>query len=355
MLHFHSKQYQDFSEEEIEIEEEIEYIDDIEEEPPAEENEVDSGENEYKPETFEELNAMYRPKGYQAEEHDDNRTQSKLEPETYSYRSPYQTSFKTPTTTTTATNYTLPQFVREEPLTENTIRSNTLSQTPTYKPAIFEAPPPPPLVEAKIDVATKPSSYLTSAPTYSPSHSSDDRYSSSRFDEKKYSPPKVEENKYSASKFEEYNYSPPKFEEKRYSPPKVEEMKYSPSHFDDGDKYTSPRSEKKEESAEEPKPTKREVTYDMDYRPEDEIDYDEDDIYDDEEGEDDDSEELDDDDLLDDDDDDDDEEDDEEGQDVSDVDDTELMNRLEAKYGKLPAKEFESDEDPDDPTWTRNY
>ncbi|XP_030383645.1 aspartyl/asparaginyl beta-hydroxylase isoform X6 [Scaptodrosophila lebanonensis] len=39
--------------------------------------------------------------------------------------------------------------------------------------------------------------------------------------------------------------------------------------------------------------------------------------------------------------------------DISDVDDTELMNRLEAKYGRLPAKEYESDADSDDPTWTQ--
>jgi len=40
---------------------------------------------------------------------------------------------------------------------------------------------------------------------------------------------------------------------------------------------------------------------------------------------------------------------------ISDVDDADLMNRLEAKYGRLPVKEFDSDPDSDDPSWTRNY
>ncbi|XP_016985387.1 aspartyl/asparaginyl beta-hydroxylase isoform X3 [Drosophila rhopaloa] len=38
---------------------------------------------------------------------------------------------------------------------------------------------------------------------------------------------------------------------------------------------------------------------------------------------------------------------------ISDVDDADLMNRLEAKYGRLPVKEFESDPDSDDPSWTQ--
>jgi len=46
---------------------------------------------------------------------------------------------------------------------------------------------------------------------------------------------------------------------------------------------------------------------------------------------------------------------DEEEDEISDVDDAELMSRLEAKYGRLPAKEYESDPDSDDPSWTRNY
>ncbi|XP_034476253.1 aspartyl/asparaginyl beta-hydroxylase isoform X3 [Drosophila innubila] len=44
---------------------------------------------------------------------------------------------------------------------------------------------------------------------------------------------------------------------------------------------------------------------------------------------------------------------DEEEDEISDVDDAELMSRLEAKYGRLPAKEFESDPDSDDPSWTQ--
>lgn len=40
---------------------------------------------------------------------------------------------------------------------------------------------------------------------------------------------------------------------------------------------------------------------------------------------------------------------------ISDVDDSDLMNRLDAKYGRLPSKEYESDPDSDDPSWTRNF
>lgn len=36
------------------------------------------------------------------------------------------------------------------------------------------------------------------------------------------------------------------------------------------------------------------------------------------------------------------------------IDDSELMLRLDAKYGKLPAREYESDEDSEDASWTRN-
>ncbi|KPU76971.1 uncharacterized protein Dana_GF11291, isoform D [Drosophila ananassae] len=38
---------------------------------------------------------------------------------------------------------------------------------------------------------------------------------------------------------------------------------------------------------------------------------------------------------------------------ISDVDDSDLMNRLDAKYGRLPSKEYESDPDSDDPSWTQ--
>ncbi|XP_022223275.2 aspartyl/asparaginyl beta-hydroxylase isoform X9 [Drosophila obscura] len=44
---------------------------------------------------------------------------------------------------------------------------------------------------------------------------------------------------------------------------------------------------------------------------------------------------------------------DEEEDEISDVDDADLMSRLEAKYGRLPVKEYESDPDSDDPTWTQ--
>ncbi|XP_017865351.1 PREDICTED: aspartyl/asparaginyl beta-hydroxylase isoform X3 [Drosophila arizonae] len=44
---------------------------------------------------------------------------------------------------------------------------------------------------------------------------------------------------------------------------------------------------------------------------------------------------------------------DEEEDEISDVDDADLMSRLEAKYGRLPAKEYESDPDSDDPSWTQ--
>lgn len=36
------------------------------------------------------------------------------------------------------------------------------------------------------------------------------------------------------------------------------------------------------------------------------------------------------------------------------IDDSELMLRLDAKYGKLPPREYESDEDSEDASWTRN-
>nr|XP_043066297.1 aspartyl/asparaginyl beta-hydroxylase [Drosophila bipectinata] len=38
---------------------------------------------------------------------------------------------------------------------------------------------------------------------------------------------------------------------------------------------------------------------------------------------------------------------------ISDVDDSDLMSRLDAKYGRLPSKEYESDPDSDDPSWTQ--
>ncbi|KAH8283668.1 hypothetical protein KR018_011585 [Drosophila ironensis] len=38
---------------------------------------------------------------------------------------------------------------------------------------------------------------------------------------------------------------------------------------------------------------------------------------------------------------------------ISDVDDADLMSRLDAKYGRLPVKECDSDPDSDDPSWTQ--
>ncbi|XP_055916315.1 aspartyl/asparaginyl beta-hydroxylase isoform X3 [Eupeodes corollae] len=73
---------------------------------------------------------------------------------------------------------------------------------------------------------------------------------------------------------------------------------------------------------------------------EEDAEYDEEELYDDEMLE----EEEEEDDIGD---------DEEDEEDLSDVDDSELMNRLEAKYGRLPAKEFESDEDVEDQSWTK--
>lgn len=43
------------------------------------------------------------------------------------------------------------------------------------------------------------------------------------------------------------------------------------------------------------------------------------------------------------------------GEDLSEeFDDSELMTRLDAKYGKLPARDYESDEESEDSSWTRN-
>lgn len=141
---------------------------------------------------------------------------------------------------------------------------------------------------------------------------------------------------------------------KKPPPPVIEPLqaKHSP-HKDSSEKpeLSSQQTVRKEITFDTNYEHKKEVTHDLDYQ-EDvaDIDYDEDDIYDDEDEEaqvDDSEEDFDDEDEVD--------LEEADGEDVSDIDDTELMTRLEAKYGKLPAKEYESDEDPDDPTWTRNY
>lgn len=42
-----------------------------------------------------------------------------------------------------------------------------------------------------------------------------------------------------------------------------------------------------------------------------------------------------------------------EEEEVSDIDDTDLMKRLEAKYGKISGENSEDEDDPD--AWTSNY
>lgn len=42
-----------------------------------------------------------------------------------------------------------------------------------------------------------------------------------------------------------------------------------------------------------------------------------------------------------------------ESEEISDIDDTELMKRLEAKYGKISGENSEDEDDPD--AWTSNY
>lgn len=49
------------------------------------------------------------------------------------------------------------------------------------------------------------------------------------------------------------------------------------------------------------------------------------------------------------------ENDDDEEEEISDVDDTDLLKRLEAKYGKLPQKHSDDEEDDIDPTWTSKF
>lgn len=231
---------------------------------------------------------MYRPKDYIEETVEDKASKPITAPhlETYLYPSPYSTTTTLNKTTNNNDSFNKSSQI-EPPLIQETVRfiENERIDKP---PARFEAPPPPPLVEAKIDVM----------PQYSP----------------------VKENT-----------------------AQPESSRGTTKEFTHDMDYESQEHKKTD--------VNKEVTYDMDYQPDNEdIDYDEDDIYDDEEGQDNDSEDLDDEDLLDDDD-----ESVEEGEDASDVDDTELMKRLEAKYGKLPANEYESDEDPEDPSWTRNY
>ncbi|KAM7346106.1 uncharacterized protein ACRADG_012098 [Cochliomyia hominivorax] len=243
---------------------------------------------------------MYRPKNYKDETEQKIETKPSLT-EAYSYQSPYTT-----TTVYNKNNDNKHTKLTKEEITPKSfnINNNNTQNQPILKTSapVFEAPPPPPppsLVEAKINVPAK------------------------------ISPPKEIEIK-------------PEIRTEVTGQALKKDVTYDMDYEKEAAKPIKSDDEKN-----------KDITHDMDYQPDaDDIDYDEDDIYDDDGEQDDDSEDLDDDDLLDDDDDDLEEADDEE---VSDVDDTELMNRLEAKYGKLPAKEYESDEDPDDPTWTRNY
>lgn len=43
-----------------------------------------------------------------------------------------------------------------------------------------------------------------------------------------------------------------------------------------------------------------------------------------------------------------------ESEEISDIDDDDLMKRLEAKYGKISGQNSEDEEDPD-ASWTSNY
>ncbi|XP_054741160.1 protein starmaker isoform X2 [Anastrepha obliqua] len=267
----------DYSEEEIEIEEEYEYDEEVEM-PEDAGDKLSALAGEYIPETFEQLNNLYRSRLSEPE-------QSRA----------------------TST----PRHIEE-------VKDQSFAQKKA--PAIFTAPPPPstsemsskkvsPLTTTTTILKTTPSVMQTQSPTpLAPTTST------------------IRTTKAETMKpMQHFSATPTKTTTKPYMP-------------------------------DSPKPArKHEITHDMDYQPDEEdIDYDDDDddgvdgayireVLEDTEEEDEEGQEDEediDDDLLDD-------------EDISDVDDTELMNRLEAKYGRLPAKEYESDEDPDDPTWTQ--
>uniref|UniRef100_A0A1B0G2X2 Aspartyl/asparaginy/proline hydroxylase domain-containing protein n=1 Tax=Glossina morsitans morsitans TaxID=37546 RepID=A0A1B0G2X2_GLOMM len=227
----------DYSEEEFEIEEEIEYLVD-EEEQPGEEGEIDAG-DAYVPETFEQLEAMYRSKGYKPESIVESDLEITLKED---------------------------EDLEDQEKEENVYTINNQTDESSLK------------LDTAVDLSKIVQSAITSNQT--------------------------------DTTCVEPNITPSSMKQDLQIPdvlPKDSQM--------------------------------------MDYQPVEEvIDYDEDDIYDDEEEAEDNNSE---DEVLNDNDDVDEEDD------ISEVDDTELMNRLEAKYGKLPAKEYESDEDPDDPSWTQ--
>ncbi|XP_049309751.1 serine-aspartate repeat-containing protein F isoform X2 [Bactrocera dorsalis] len=286
----------EYSEEEIEIEEEYEYEEDEEIELPEDpDDNLSALAGEYIPETFEQLNNLYRSRLSEAESAHTSATPARVE-EVRDQR-----------------------FVAKK------------------SPAVFTAPPPPPTTTTdksfkKVSPFTTPATTTRTAQTFTPSLGQTQ------------SPTTTASTKDETIK------------------PKQNFNTTITKTTTAADLY-SPKSNTKQYIPDSPKTTKHDVTHDLDYQPDEEdIDYDDDDggvdddgvgvggayrrdILDDtdeedeEEEEDEDEEDIDDD-LLDDD-------------DISDVDDTELMNRLEAKYGRLPAKEYESDEDPDDPTWTQ--
>nr|XP_036225761.1 aspartyl/asparaginyl beta-hydroxylase isoform X2 [Bactrocera oleae] len=279
----------EYSEEEIEIEEEYEYEEDEEIELPEDpDDNLSALAGEYIPETFEQLNSLYR---------------SRLsEPES-------------------AHTSSIPEHVEK-------VREQRF--VAKKSPAVFTAPPPPATTTdisfKKVSPFTTTATTTRTAQTFTPNLGQTQSQTTTSTKDETIKP--------------QQNFN-------------TTTTKTTTA----ADLY-SPKSNTKQYIPDSPKTTKAEVTHDLDYQPDEEdIDYDDDDGVDndgvgdaytrdiledtDEEDEEEEEDEEDiDDDLLDD-------------EDISDVDDTELMNRLEAKYGRLPAKEYESDEDPDDPTWTQ--
>lgn len=273
----------EYSEEEIEIEEEYEYEEDEEIELPADpDDNLSALAGEYIPETFEQLNSLYR---------------SRLsEPES---------------------GHTNPNPERVEEVRDQRFVAKKA-------PAVFTAPPPP----ATTDRSVKKLSPFTTTMTTTAAQ--------------KFTPSLSHTQSATTASTKDEIVKP------------KQNFNTTTTRTTTGADVYSTKSNTKQFISDSPKTTKHEVTHDLDYKPdENEIDYDDDDGVDDAYTRD----------ILDDTDEDDEEEDDEEDidddllddEDISDVDDTELMNRLEAKYGRLPAKEYESDEDPDEPTWTRNF
>ncbi|XP_037940827.1 midasin isoform X2 [Teleopsis dalmanni] len=252
-----------YSEEEIEIEEEIEYVDDDDDQDPVYiKDRINADKSTYVPETFEDLNAQYRPKDYKPIIITESTTTNKQTDNVYDKND--NKNFNKATVTTTSS------------LSTSTQASHQFSMPSTASPSVqtnLQNTTPKTTLSAQTEMIDIPFTAASSS--------------------------------VSAQK-----------------PPKTV-VQSTPS----------------------PKPIKRVVTHDVETLDSDEdLDYDPDDIYDGEElSEEEEEDEVEiDEDIL-----------DEASDEISDVDDTELMNRLEAKYGRLPTKEYESDEDPDDPTWTQ--